>query len=180
MSANQRRQDWSLHKECELRCEVSENDVLTLKLTAGTAEIFGVEMALNRDYSFRDQNIAVFTWYGCTIESVLESATADKSTIYVENTTPMIAYANTHIQLEARRDVALSNSGPGPRVLICGPLDQGKSSLAQILTAYAIRLDRTPIFVDLDVSQSFISIPGTMGAIPLDKNNLNVEVSFNL
>eukprot|EP01031_Cornospumella_fuschlensis_P033684 gene33684-40749_t len=52
------RREWILQKETELRCEVSEATALTLKLTAGNAEIFGVEMALNKEYAFKDQNIA--------------------------------------------------------------------------------------------------------------------------
>lgn len=53
-----------------------------------------------------------------------------------------VAYVNTHIQIEARRDVALANSESGPRVLIVGPTDSGKSTVSRILTSYAARLDR--------------------------------------
>jgi polyribonucleotide 5'-hydroxyl-kinase len=100
-----------LKKETEIRCEVPEGASLMLKLVSGSAEIFGVEMAPNKEYTFRDQNIAVFTWYGCTIES-----SGDDSGLYDTDTTPMIAYVNTHVQLEARRDVALANKDNGPRV----------------------------------------------------------------
>lgn len=111
-SANSNKQR-VLQKETELRCEVSENSSLTLKLVAGNAEIFGVEMAPNKEYTFRDQNIAVFTWYGCTIET-----SGDDSSLYESDSTPMKAYVNTHIQLEARRDVAYANKDNGPRVCI--------------------------------------------------------------
>lgn len=57
-----------LKKETEMRCEISETSSLTIKLINGTAEIFGVELAPNKEYTFRDRNIALFTWYGCTIE----------------------------------------------------------------------------------------------------------------
>lgn len=105
------KREWILQKETELRCEVGENAVLTLKLTSGNAEVFGVELALNKEYSFKDQNIAVFTWYGCTLETI-----GGDSGLYVADSTPMVAYVNTHIQLEARRDVALANKDRGPRV----------------------------------------------------------------
>jgi polyribonucleotide 5'-hydroxyl-kinase len=100
-----------LKKESEMRCEVQENATLSLKLVAGNAEIFGVEMAPNKEYIFRDQNIAVFTWYGCTIET-----SGDDSGLYESDTTPMVSYVNTHVQLEARRDVAFANKDNGPRV----------------------------------------------------------------
>ena len=100
-----------LKKETEMRCEVAENTSLTLKLVAGSAEIFGIEMAPNKEYNFKDQNIAVFTWYGCTIET-----SGDDSGLYESDSTPMVSYVNTHIQLESRRDIALSNKDNGPRV----------------------------------------------------------------
>ena len=101
-----------LKKETEIRCEIKDDARLVLKLVAGSAEIFGVEMAPNKEYSFRDQNIAVYTWYGCTIEY-----SGDDCGLYNTDTTPMIAYVNTHVQLEARRDVALANKDNGPRVI---------------------------------------------------------------
>lgn len=55
-------------------------------------------------------------------------------------------------------------------------MDQGKSTLAQILASYAVRLDRTPIMIDLDVGQGTFCIPGCITAAPLDKTCLNVEV----
>lgn len=106
------RKEWILKRETEIRCEVPDNLTLTLRLISGSAEIFGVEMAPNKEYIFHDQNIAVFTWYGCTVES----CGAD-SALYVADSTPMVSYVNTHVQLEAKRDVALANSDNGPRVL---------------------------------------------------------------
>lgn len=167
------KREWIIKKECELRCEVPENSTVVIKVLIGSAEIFGVELALNKEYIFRDQNIAVFTWYGCTVE-----CTSMGSSVYLADSTPMVSYVNTHIQLEARRDVALANNDVGPRVLVVGPVDHGKSSFTQILTTYATRLDRNPILVDLDVGQPLCSIPGTIAAIPLDKLNLSVEEGF--
>jgi polyribonucleotide 5'-hydroxyl-kinase len=106
------RREHVLLKEHELRCEARENEWLTVKLLTGVAEIFGVELAQNKEYNFRDQNFAIFTWYGCTIE------TSGDSSVYIADSAPMVAYVNTHIQLEARRDVALANNDFGPRVRI--------------------------------------------------------------
>lgn len=110
--ASMMRRDWVLQKESELRCEVSATGNLVVRLTNGSAEVFGVELALNKEYNFKDQNLAIYTWYGCT----LETYEANGVTMYVEETTPMSAYVNTHIQLEARRDFALANDDYGPRV----------------------------------------------------------------
>ena len=167
------RKEWSLNAENELRCEVAENEALYVRLLKGNAEIFGIEMAPGKDYAFVDENVAIFSWFGCIIETI------GNCDIYISDSTPMVAYVNTHIQLEARRDVALANVEDGPRVLIVGPSDHGKSSTARILVAYAARLDRTPIYVDLDVGQNSITIPGCIGAVPLDKASLSIEVCFS-
>lgn len=60
--------------------------------------------------------------------------------------------------------------------MIVGETDSGKSTLANILTAYAVRLGRCPTFVDLDVGQGMITIPGAIAAAALDSNSMSVEV----
>lgn len=117
---------------------------------------------------------------------------------YVANRTPMPFYTNTHGRLESMRDYArsellrsrqqqqsrgsagfggsargrdrrsLSEVGWGPRVVICGGTDSGKSTLAKILVNYAARSGRRPILVDVDVGQGEISVPGTLGAAAVD------------
>lgn len=42
--------------------------------------------------------------------------------------------------------------------MLCGPVDSGKSTVAKILLAYATRLGRAPIFVDLDIGQGAITV----------------------
>jgi polyribonucleotide 5'-hydroxyl-kinase len=34
----------------------------------GTAEIFGTELAENKEYKFTGNKFAVFTWHGCEVE----------------------------------------------------------------------------------------------------------------
>jgi polyribonucleotide 5'-hydroxyl-kinase len=164
---------YTLTRETELRCEIPEGETLTLTLVSGNAEIFGVELVASKTLTFTDDNIAVFSWYGCVLE-----ASGENSTIYVADSTPMVSYVNTHMQLEARRDVALANGDMGPRVLITGPSDHGKSTTCRILSSYACRLDRSPLFIDLDVGQTSV-VPGSICAIPLNKYKLNVQKGFD-
>ena len=37
--------------------------------------------------------------------------------------------------------------------MVAGPVDVGKSTLCKLLSNYAVRLGRRPVFVDLDVGQ---------------------------
>eukprot|EP01083_Nonionella_stella_P055972 147589_1 len=155
--------EWVLKKETELRMEVHAKETIQLKLVRGTAEVFGTELAIDRTYSLKNVKIAVFTWHGCTLQ-----ATGDCSMMYVEGDTPMVSYVNVHSILENRRIDAQQNDSDGPRVMIVGPTDSGKSALSRILLAYAVRSGRKPVFVDLDVGQNAITMPGNVAAAPID------------
>jgi|MDSY01.1.fsa_nt_gb polyribonucleotide 5'-hydroxyl-kinase len=214
-----------LRPETELRIELSggeddgkggsnAGDVVTVVLLEGSAEVYGFPLAEGRPYRWgRGDKVAVFTWYGCRLRVTgigENDVDKDHSHVYVSDETPMVAYINTHAQLERRRDHAVavlqraaaeggldgravpindpghgageflqfSNrsggegyhrdesigtygapspvpAGPvaqGPRVLVCGPTDSGKSTLCSLLVANAVRLGRVPMFIDLDTS----------------------------
>ncbi|PIA62507.1 hypothetical protein AQUCO_00200490v1 [Aquilegia coerulea] len=158
-----------LEKECELRIEVAETP-LKLRLLSGTAEIYGTELPpeiwLNIPPNLK---FAVFTWYGATIE--MDGAT---ETDYTADETPMISYVNVHAVLEGRRNRAKANatqepdSSQGPRVIVVGPTDSGKSTLSRMLLSWAAKQGWKPTFVDLDIGQGAITIPGCVAATPIE------------
>ena len=76
----------------------------------------------------------------------------------------MISYANLHFALERLRDGAGPLGKDGPRVLVVGPENAGKTSLVKLLTAYATRAGRQPVAVNLDTKESMLSIPGSLSA----------------
>jgi polyribonucleotide 5'-hydroxyl-kinase len=76
-------------------------------------------------------------------------------------------YLNVHAALEQMRRKAETDSGRGPIALVVGPTDVGKSTLCRLLLNYAVRMGRRPIFIDLDVGQGQISVPGTIGKADL-------------
>lgn len=160
-----------LARECEYRAEVSAASELHITLKSGSAELFGVELAIDCEYVFRDRKLAIFTWYGCSLQ-----VAGAPDVAYTSDETPMNSYLNVHSQLQRRRELAAAKHAAGPRVLVCGPPDSGKSTLAQMLTNYALRLGEKPTLVDLDVTQGCLSVPGTIAASPLDMNCISVEV----
>ncbi|KAK3822824.1 MAG: Pre-mRNA cleavage complex II protein Clp1-domain-containing protein [Benniella sp.] len=164
--------EWLLEEENELRIEVDFGTKVKLRLVTGTAEVFGTELGQNIDYEFSGRKIAVFTWHGCKLQ-----VQGTCSVEYIANETPMASYLNMHLALEQRRVIATQNNGQGPRVLIVGPNDVGKTSLSKMLLSYALRQNRQPIYVDLDCSEGSITMPGCLTATPLT-DMIDVEEGF--
>lgn len=164
-----------LARESEYRVEVPPQTEVGVRLKSGSAELFGVELAIGREYVFRDRKLAIFTWYGCALE-----VRGAPEVAYTSEETPMDSYLNIHAQLQRRRELAKAKHAAGPRVLVCGPVDSGKSTLTQILVNYALRLGEKPTLVELDVGHGCLSVPGTLSASPLDMNSLSVEEDFIL
>lgn len=162
---------WHIDKEQELRFEVKFDEHVTVVLTRGTAEIFGTELAADRPYKFCGVKSAIFSWHGADLEIT------GPCHAYIASETPMVTYANVHAVLESKRDAAVAASAAapdkpfvqGPRVLIAGPTDAGKSTLSKILLGYAARAGREPIYIDLDIGQQSVSIPSTIGVVPVDR-----------
>jgi polyribonucleotide 5'-hydroxyl-kinase len=118
--------------------------------------------------------IAIFTWHGAVID-VLSPDGSLEMAYTSDETSSNVAAVNTHAQLEALRDAAASSGSDGPRVLIVGPTECGKSSLTKVLVAYAVKLGRTPVWVDLDPHDPALSVPGTLAACVVGSDALSVE-----
>ena len=183
-----------LEAEEELRLEVpflgtKQETQCTITLQKGSCEVWGVELALHKSYSLDGGfKAALFTWHGCVVDIVCEHLDISYTS---QETAANVAYVNTHAQLEAMRDEAMmaassaaasessttnsSSNSMGPRVLVLGPSESGKSSLAKVLVSYATKLGRTPIWVDLDPNDNAISVPGTLAAVPMTGETMAVE-----
>ncbi|CAB9509507.1 Polyribonucleotide 5'-hydroxyl-kinase Clp1 [Seminavis robusta] len=167
-----------LQAEEELRLEVSFlgtkiETTCVIELKKGSCELWGVELALQKKYTLDGGfKAALFTWHGCVVDVTCEHLDISYSS---NETAANVAYVNTHAQLEALRDDAAMNGQEGPRVLIVGPPESGKSSLTKILVAYATKLGRTPLWVDLDPADNGVSVPGTLAAVPMAGDSAVVE-----
>ncbi|KAI9713234.1 MAG: Cleavage polyadenylation factor subunit clp1 [Bogoriella megaspora] len=160
----------TLPPESEYRFEAPLSPSLppfTIKLLTGSAELFGTELAPQKLYTFPPgAKGAIFTWLGASLE-----ATGDAESEFVAEETSMVEAANVHFALENLRPQvgtkgrggSLQN-GEGPRVLVLGAKDSGKTSLARILTGYAVRMGRQPVVVNLDQGEGGVSVPGGLTA----------------
>jgi polyribonucleotide 5'-hydroxyl-kinase len=155
-------QEFKLEPHFELRFEIeARNEDVQLMLKSGSAEIFGTELLEGNIYNFtRGANIAVFTWYGCVLEL---RGKPDIVYIAEEAKDSMIVHANCHALLDAMRQNAENCNTEGPVCMVVGSSNTGKSTFCRLLLNYAVRMGRTPHFVDLDYGQPEISLPGTIG-----------------
>ncbi|CAN6470362.1 unnamed protein product [Victoria cruziana] len=170
---------FKLLKESELRVEVGPDSPIRIRLTSGTAEIFGTELPPENWVSFPPlHKFAMFTWNGAALD--VEGTTEVE---YVADETPMISYVNVHAILDARRarakeatttasadsvSLPVPKESQGPRVIVVGPTDSGKSTLSKMLLSWASKQGWKPTFVDLDVGQGSITIPGCISATPIE------------
>jgi polyribonucleotide 5'-hydroxyl-kinase len=145
--------EWTLQEFQEFRFEVEPKDLLTVKVISGKAELFGTELANQVEYQFKGKKLAIFTWHGCVLK------TKGKNVVeYIGFETPMQSHINLHFALEELRELSKQLDKVGPRVMLLGPADVGKTSLAKTLIGYATRSGSSPILVDLDPDQVFIHL----------------------
>lgn len=70
---------------------------------------------------------------------------------YKAEETPNVSYVNTHKILHNLREQAKQSAGQGPRVLIAGPTDSGKSTICKMLLNWAVRSGHQATYIDLDI-----------------------------
>ncbi|KAH3685079.1 hypothetical protein WICPIJ_003956 [Wickerhamomyces pijperi] len=148
-----------IEAKSEWRFEVAFEQKLLIKVVEGNAEIFGTELANDIEYKFTGAKASIYTHEGCKLQYQ-----GEVSSEYISEETEMGHYINLHLALENIRNTAGSKA---PNVLILGAKDSGKTTLAKILSSYALRMDRQPMLVNLDPSNSVFSIPGSLTATPI-------------
>lgn len=161
----------SLQPRTEWRFEAGASPY-TIRLEGGSAELFGVELALKQTYTFVKSKGAVFTWQGGQLEvsGAAESEYAGQETEYATE------WLNVHGMLEGLRSPAQSD---GPRVLVVGPDYVGKSSLVRSLAAWAVRSGHAPTVVNLDPREGLLAPPGSLTAVTVDAS-LEVENTYGI
>ena len=80
----------------------------------------------------------------------------------------MNSCANAHFALENLRQAAADSRTLGPRVLVVGPENAGKTTLVKILSAYATRTGYQHVVVNTDPKEGLLSVPGTLSTLVLD------------
>lgn len=120
--------------------------------------------------------MAIFSYQGCIL-----SITGVADVEYVVGDTPMHVYLNAHMALQHLREQAQDHGFDGPRVMVVGPSDVGKTSFCKILLNYAgmlseyiishylVKQSSKPLYVDIDTNEGSVSIPGSLAAISMNR-----------
>ncbi|ANQ06878.1 Uncharacterized protein PCOAH_00010840 [Plasmodium coatneyi] len=137
-----------------------------------TAEIFGRELIIDKEYKFGcNQKFAIYTFTGCTIQ--IKGRTLQE---YESGNNTMKEYLSLSYTLDAYRKLAKKKKKIGPRVLITGNNNSGKSSVSLILLNYALKSGFKPIFIEADTKCTCDKIelnrgPGIMSSFVYDPMN---------
>lgn len=142
----------------EWRVETSKSSTVTLKLESGTAEIFGTELSPNITYVFKEaMKFAVATYQGCKL---LYTTTNPLDSEYISDETILKQVLNLHFAVEN-----LSKNSRTSRILIIGPKDCGKTSLARTLTSYTLKTsNKQPYLINLNPKLPHFAISSQLTA----------------
>lgn len=153
----------------EWKIKVSAETRLTVRIKSGIAEIFGTELAIGPEYTFRNYRFSINAVEDVELE--FRCPELDINSLAIEpNSTAKYLY-NLHFALEKMR----SSSFEGPRVLVVGDKSCGRTALCRTLCSYAIKYKSyQPMYINLDPEQAVFSPPGCLTAVPISET-LDVE-----
>lgn len=142
----------------EWRVETSKTSTMTVKLESGTAEIFGSELSPNISYVFKESmKFAIATYQGCKLSY---TTTSSLDSEYISDETILKQVMNLHFAVEN-----LSKNNKRSRILIIGPKDCGKTSLARTLTSYSLKTsNKLPYLVNLNPKLPHFAISSQLTA----------------
>ncbi|KAK6588901.1 pre-mRNA cleavage complex ii clp1-related [Cryptosporidium xiaoi] len=135
-----------------------------------SAEIFGAELPPDVDIKVAPlSRIAIYTWHGCILQ--IRGPVQQE---YESVNNSMKDYMEVIQVLDNRRSFSKLYGTLGPRVMVTGSSNSGKSTLCQILCNYAARRGYTPLFIDLDprgsTDKANMQFPaGVIGATKVDE-----------
>ncbi|SGZ41838.1 uncharacterized protein HGUI_04039 [Hanseniaspora guilliermondii] len=142
-----------------------------ITIKEGICELFGVELAINTEYMFNNQEKLCFLAVEpCKIEyrsnKTLLKPFPDCIVVHDPNVIALYAFS---LQLLQKRMRGIR----GPRCLVIGDKTSGKTSIAKTLLSYTTKMmgpPSTPLFINLDPTKGIFTLPGTLSATVVNDN----------
>ncbi|KGQ98212.1 protein Clp1 [Candida albicans P87] len=176
----------------EWRIEVPFNRILKFKVLTGIVEINGTELANNTEIQLSGTKTYLYSPVtDAVIEYVLVenkdnlslvSASDEGFVEYLSDESNMDSILNLHMYLESKRQYtkdynfssSIDQQQSGPKVLIIGSKYSGKTTVSKILSAYANKMNNTPVLVNLQPRDGVFALPGSLTATPIS-DSFDVE-----
>lgn len=171
----------------EWRFEVPFKMVTTVTILSGVGEIFGTELPNDVPLRFTGCKYAIYAPLnsGCKVQlqtslnrdNMNTSNESEDVHEYVTSETLVPQLSNLNFALEVYRSQAAADKDKalkGPKVLILGNGLSGKTAAAKTLVAYASKMDRVPLLVNLDPKEGVFSLPGLLTATAI-RDFLDIE-----
>ncbi|KAJ8141003.1 hypothetical protein OY671_005819 [Metschnikowia pulcherrima] len=169
----------------EWRFECPFKLIMKVKITDGVGEIFGTELPNDVEIRLTGCKYAIYAPLptGCKLqyeiapnkEELNISNEEERISEYISDESPALQYTNLHFALDVmRQEAAADPAKKGPRVLVLGSSQSGKTALAKTLASYAVKMERVPLFVNLDPKEGVFSVPGSLTATPIS-DSLDIE-----
>eukprot|EP01063_Lacrimia_lanifica_P037933 TRINITY_DN7947_c0_g1_i1.p1 TRINITY_DN7947_c0_g1~~TRINITY_DN7947_c0_g1_i1.p1 ORF type:complete len:420 (+),score=154.20 TRINITY_DN7947_c0_g1_i1:49-1308(+) len=163
----------------ELKFESKDDNEgrVIVKVVEGSCECFGSALARDRAYVFPAGAKAALSapQEACRVELIGHHATT---------VAPFsgVAFQPFLDRMNARRTAAAQRQAPsGPHILVVGQTDTGKSTLCKYLINSATRQGHSLSFVDADLGQNSITVPGSLASVFMDAGReVDVEEGFTL
>merc|ERR1712039_35996 len=114
---------------------------------------------LDKTYKIIGQKLAIFA---LTVAKVKIEGKPD--VIYYSEESLMPTYLEFYEIIEEYWTLAKEKGISAPRILLAGPIDSGKTSVARIISNLSIRMGWKLAFVELDVDQGSLAVPGCISA----------------
>lgn len=157
-------QTLQIEKFKNLHVTVDEECDLIVQVQEGLAEINGSYLHKDTKYKFlKNSRFSIFTYTGCVVvlDGKAKHNISEKKMI------------KQHVALCKMLDSARRNLHQvgqlGPRILVVGPQDMGKTTLCKYLVNWAARKKSVVRFVDFDIGQNAVTIPGIVAMSVVDK-----------
>ena len=148
----------------ELKFESAQDGVtrVMVKLNSGHCECFGTILEEKRVYKFPLGTKAALSCPPGTGGCQVELMCAEKV-----QTRPWTGdvYTGMLATLTAKRNAARTNKNAGPRIIVIGDTDTGKSTLCKYIINSAVKSGHALTFVDGDLGQNSITVPGSLSSV---------------
>ncbi|CCD24925.1 cleavage polyadenylation factor subunit CLP1 NDAI_0E01090 [Naumovozyma dairenensis CBS 421] len=153
----------TLKESTEWKIDIPTSSKLTIKIRSGIAEIFGTELANDIEYVFTNWKISLLAVEDVILEWKCPDISGNKALIIQQNTTSKFVY-NLHFALDKLRTASFN----GPRIMIVGDTNSGKTALCRTLCSYAIKnMPYQPLFINLNPNEGIFTPPGCLSATPI-------------